>query len=206
MIEVAVPRRAVRAADHLQTGGVDGDGEGHGVVAVGLGHVARRQHDHLVGIGHHRGVDFGAAHHDAVRPFVDDTHVVIGMNLLRRRPAAVALHVGLGHGDGQVLGGAVAVKRLHARQVIGLEAVVHVPRHHVQGEEGIGADLLDQHHQGAAQGGSGLDELAALEQVVAVAGQMVVAADGFADVVVVDDGEGRGVSGPPPSRSRCRRA
>ena len=81
------------------------------------------------------------------------------MRLLRRRLAAVALYVGLGDGNGKILGGAVAIERLHARQVIGLEIVVHVPRHHVQGEEGVGADFLDQHHQGAAQGSGGLDEL-----------------------------------------------
>jgi hypothetical protein len=134
-------------------------------------------------------VNFGAAHDNAIGPFVHDADIIIRVFLRRWRPAAVPFHVGLRHGHSQVVLGAIAVKVFDAAQIIRLMVIVHIAGQHVQGVEGIRADLFDQHHQGAPQAGSGFDELAALQEVFAVAGQGEIAAAGLARFGIRNDGQ-----------------
>ncbi len=107
-------------------------------------------------------MDLGAAHHDTVRPLLDHAHVIIGM-LLRGRPErAVALDVGLRHGDRQVIVAAIAVIPGDALAVGGLARGGHPLADDMQRIERVGADLLDQHDQGRALARGGRDQFAAL--------------------------------------------
>ncbi len=175
-IELALRAAAVRAGHQLQAGRVHGDGERQCVVLVALTQRPRGQHDELVHVGRTARVELRPADHDAIRPAFDDTGVHVGVGLVARPCRTVALHIRLRDRDREIVIAAVPVERLHPPEVIGLVLLVHLARYPVEREEGIGADLLHQDHQGLPQCGRRLDELAPLEQVIGVRGDLVVAA------------------------------
>ena len=161
------------AGDQTQALGGDGQGESDAPVGLFGPHGAGRQDDHLIGVGHDRGVGFGAAHDDPVGPTLDDAQVHVGLGLRAGSLDAVALHVGLGDGQGEVVVAAVLPEGQRALVVLG---VFELGGDGEQREERVGADLLDQHDQRVALGGGGLDQLGALAQVVGLAGDLEVAA------------------------------
>ena len=121
-------------------------------------------------------MDLGAAHDDAVGALLDDSHVVVRMVLLRGAERAIALDVGLRDGDSEIVVAAIAVVLVDAIAILGLAGGREPLADDVQREQRVGADFLDQHHQRRALARRGRDQRAALEQVVAVLRNMVVAA------------------------------
>ena len=162
--------------EQLQPGRVDRDRERDGVGLVLGAHRARRQHDHFVGVGRDAGVNLRAAHHDAVGTLLDDAHVVIGMILLRGPERAIAFDVGLRDGDREIVVAAFAVVLRGCARVLGLARRREPLADNMQREQRVGADFLDQHHQRRALARRGRDQLAALEQIVAILRNMIVAA------------------------------
>ena len=81
---------------------------------------------------------------DALIILGHDADVIIGMRLIARAFAPVSFHVGLGDGDGQVALPAVIVEFLDAGEVVRAHVLVHVGGQQTQGEERVGAYLLDQ--------------------------------------------------------------
>ncbi len=121
-------------------------------------------------------MDLGAAHDDSVGTLLDDSHVVIRMVLLRGAERAIALDVGLRNGDSEIVVAAFAVVLVDAIAILGLARRGQPLADDMQREERVGADFLDQHDQRRALAGRGRDQRAALEQVVAILRNMVVAA------------------------------
>ncbi len=94
-----------------QARGVDGHGAADGEVGVFAAHVAAGHDQQLVHVGRAGHDRLGARDHDAPRIALDHMQVAVGVGLFVRPAAAVAL--GIGHGDAQ---GQVLV--LHAVQVV----------------------------------------------------------------------------------------
>ncbi len=110
----------------------------------------------------------GAPHDDALVALVDDVQVQVGVGLLVRRLAAVALHVGLRDRDREVVVAAALVERHEAFEL-------DVLQHGLQREQRVGADVL-QRDQRPAERGRRLDEPHAGEEVVGAARDPVVRA------------------------------
>jgi hypothetical protein len=164
--------REVRARDQRKPRCVEGNGERDCVRRVLLAHRACRQHDHLVRVDRDGRVDLRAPDDDPVVPGLDDAQVGVLVRLLRRRKRAVALEVGLSDADGEILVAAVLVERVDAPGMRFPELVLQ----REQGEQGIGADLLDQHDERLPCARRSLDQGAARKQVVAGAGDVEIAA------------------------------
>ena len=81
------------------------------------------------------------------------------------------------------------IKLSYPAEVIGVQGVIHMPRHHVQSKQRITADFFDEHDQGPSQTGRRLDELAAFQQVIAAAGEMKIPTDGLAGLRVMHHGQ-----------------
>ena len=178
---------AVPARQHGQAGCVRRHRTGDRIGFFAFGQVARRKHDDLVGIRRDRRMHFRPPQRDAVVVLGDDANVVVRMGLLRRPGRPVALDVGLRDGDGKVPVAAMRVERFYAGQVPGAHRPVHMAGNETQREEGVGADFLDEHDQGAAMRGRPLDQGAAPKQVVRRARDRVVA--GVRSVRAVDHRE-----------------
>src|SRR5215510_9555808 len=119
-------------------------------------------------------MDLRAAYDDAVLALVNDTQVIIRMLLPLRAKAAVPFHVALRHRHAVVALSTELVVFLYSLFVLGLATLGHLFGNDMEGEESIGADLFDQHHQGRPFTRAGGDQTAALEQVLSVAWQMVI--------------------------------
>ncbi len=109
-------RAAGRAGDDGQAWRVDRHRAADGKVGVFAAHVAAGHDQQLVHVGRTGHDGLGAADDDAALPVVhgialDDAHITVRVALLERPQAAVALGVGHGHAQGQVL-------VLHAMQVV----------------------------------------------------------------------------------------
>ena len=89
------------------------------------------------------GVGLGAAHDDAVVAALDDPQVGVGVRLLGGAERAVALEVGLRHADARGRCRGVLVEGLDP---LGVAARPSRSRDREQGEQRVGADLLDQRH------------------------------------------------------------
>ena len=85
----------------------------------------------------------GPAHHDPIAPLLDNVDVVVGMRLLRGQKTAVALYVGLGHGQAQVALLALSVKGLYALIVLSAGMLVQMVGDQIEGEERVSANFLD---------------------------------------------------------------
>src|SRR4029077_18820199 len=107
---------------------------------------------------------------------LDDVNIIVGMILAGGAERAVALDVGLRDGDGEVVVAAIAMILVDALAVFGLAGGGHTLAEKVERVERVGADFLDKHDQGRALARRGGDKLAALEEIVGGARQMVVAA------------------------------
>ena len=107
MLEIVFVRAAVRRREQLQSRRVDRQRERDRVSLVLGAHRTRRQHDHFISIGRDAGVDLRAAHDDTVGALLDDSHVVVGMVLLRGPERAIALDVGLRDGDREIVVAAI---------------------------------------------------------------------------------------------------
>ncbi len=166
MLEVIFVRAAVRRREQLQSRRVNRQREGNCISLVLGPHRARRQHDHLVGIGRDAGVYFRAAHDDSVGTLLDDSHIVVRVILLRRSQRSIALDVGLRHRDCEIVIAAFAVVLLNALAVLGLASSRQPLADNVQRQQRVGPDLSDQHHQRRTLARRGCDQCAALEQVV----------------------------------------
>ena len=188
---------AVAAREHRQARRVGRHRAGDGVRLLAGGQVAGRQHDDLVGVGRNRGVRLGAAQRQAVGVLRHHADVIVGVGLPGRSLAAIALDVGLRHRHREVAVPAAGVERFDPLQVAGPLFAVQAPGDQAQGEQRVGADLLDQHHQGAAEGRGPLDERAALEQVFRGARDRVVARAGAGGSVDDRQRAVRGVVGHP---------
>ena len=166
----------MRRREQLQSRRVDRQRERDRVSLVLGAHRTRRQHDHFIGIGRDAGVDLGAAHDDTVGALLDDSHVVVGMVLLRGSERAIALDVGLRDGDREIVVAAIAVVLVDALAILGFAGRGEPLADDVQREQRVGADFLDQHDQRRTLARRGCDQRAAFEQVVAVLRNMIVAA------------------------------
>ena len=170
-------RRIVGRCQQHQPGRVDRDREADGVVAVGLGHRPRRQHDELVGVRADRGMRLRAANDDAVAPPLDDAHVEVGVGLCGRperrgRPSRRSARPPRpGRCRRQCL---VEAPRPGPAYAVPWSCI-DARRDPEQREERVGANLLDQHDERLAGRRRQLDERAALQQVVAGAWKLVVA-------------------------------
>src|SRR5713101_5932585 len=109
-------------------------------------------------------MDLRAAHDDAILALVNDTQVIIRMLLPLRPQAAVTLYIALRHSHAVVALPTELIVFLHSLFVLGLATLGHLFGNDMESEEGIGADLFDQHHQGRPFARAGGDETAALEQ------------------------------------------
>ncbi len=186
LLEGVLLALSVGTSHQLQPRGVDGHGEGHGVVGILRAHGAGGQHDDLVDVSGAGGVHLGPPHHDALIGAPYNVEVGVGVGLGRRPQGAIAFGVGLGQGEGIVVVPALLQEGVQALAVVGLQTAVHLGSDLGEGEEGIRADLLDQDDQRLAQGGADLDQAAAQTQVVGILRQVKVAAVGAA--VAVGDG------------------
>ena len=190
-----VARPAVAAGEHRQPRRVGRHRAGDGPGFLAGGQVAGGQHDDLVGVGGHRGVHLGAAQRQPVGVLRHHPHVVVRVRLPGGALAAIALDVGLRHGHREVPVAAVRVERLDALQVAGPVAAVQVAGDQPQGEQRVGADLLDQDHQRAAERRGPLDQRAALQQVLRRRGDGVVPRAGAPGAVDHGQRPVRGVVG-----------
>ena len=183
------------ARDEFEPPGVDGHRERERVVAVGLPHGPGRQDDQLVGEDGVGRVRLRPAHHDPVRLPVDHAHVVVGVLLLARPAAPVALDVRLGDPHGQVVLGDVPVVRAEAVVVRRPELLLHGAGDDVAGGEEVRADLADEHDQ-RPPGARGLrDHLAAAQEVLGRARELVEAVQLPALLHVADEVTVPGVVG-----------
>ena len=153
MLERVLGRSAVRARDQLEPRRVDRHREGERVGLVLGAHRARRQHDYLIGVGRDRRMHLGAAHDHAVRALLDHAHVVVQMVLRRRTERAVALDVGLGDGDREVVVAAIAIVLLDPIAVDRFAGRREPLADDLERQQRVGANLLDQHDQRRALAG-----------------------------------------------------
>ena len=121
-------------------------------------------------------MDLGAAHDDTVGALLDDSHVVVGMVLLRGSERAIALDVGLRDGDREIVVAAIAVVLVDALAILGFARRREALTDDAQCEQRVGADFLDQDDQRRTLARRGCDQRTALEQVVAVLRDVIVAA------------------------------
>jgi hypothetical protein len=82
------------------------------------------------------------------------------MFLLERRPAAIALHLGLA-AERARSSADVFIELTYAIEIPSAFALVNLLSRAVKGETSVDRNLFDQHHQGAAERSSGLDQVAA---------------------------------------------
>ena len=143
MVKLAHRRRAKGAGDQLDPRGIDRRGKGNSIGRVHLLERPRRQDDEFIDIRGACRVGLGPAHHDPVGPLLNDVDIVVGVHLLRGQETAVALCVGLGHGQAQVALLALAVKGLHPRTVSSTGMLVQMVGDQIEGEERVGANFLD---------------------------------------------------------------
>ena len=100
----------------------------------------------------------GPPHDDPVGVLADDVEVEVGIRLLVRRLGAVALHVGLGDRDHEVVLRAAPVERLRPLEL-------HTGERREQAEHRVGAHILDREDRPAQQRAD-LDQLRPARQVV----------------------------------------
>src|SRR6478736_8425560 len=87
------------------------------------------------------------------------------MLLLKRRFAAVALDIGLGHGKRQVVFLDVIVKLAHALEIPRPFSLVEPMRNYMESKQGVRADFLDQNNQSSPERSRGLNQLAAPQKI-----------------------------------------
>jgi len=121
--------------------------------------------------------DLVAPHHDPVVALLDQVKVNIRFILLRGPLPAIALGVGDGAGDGQVLRLGHLEPVVEALVVLRAQGLVHFPCRRSQGVEGIAADaaVVAGAHGLAGQKG----HLLAHVQIVDIAGHVEIAVDGL---------------------------
>ena len=187
MIEGALVAMRGGAADQFQPVGRHGQGEGHGVIGVPLGHGPGRQDDDLVHDRPHRGVGLRPPDDDAVLAAVHNPDVKVRVLLLVGTLASLPFDVGLGHGDAEVPGAAAVELRGDAGGVVRPFFLVQVVGDHRQGEQGVRADGLDDVQDAPGLFGGFLDQLRSSEEVVRVPGEGEIPAVG--GVLAVGDHE-----------------
>ncbi|MPM74558.1 hypothetical protein SDC9_121546 [bioreactor metagenome] len=87
--------------DHA--GRIHRNGSGHCVIGIGLSQSSRRQNQHFMGIDDSRLVGFRTPQNDSVFPLFNDPDKQIGVGLFGWLFASVALRVGHGTCDHQVV-------------------------------------------------------------------------------------------------------
>ena len=70
-----------------------------------------------------------------------------------------------------------------------MQGLVHTPRYQMQGKQRVAANLFDEDDQRTSQTRRRLDELAALQQVVTAAGEVIIAADLLAGLKIMHHGQ-----------------
>jgi hypothetical protein len=81
------------------------------------------------------------------------------------------------------------IKLSYPAKVIGVQSLIHAPRHHVQSKQRIAADFFDEHDQGPSQTSRRFNELTTFQQVIAAAGEVKVPTDGLASLRGVHHGQ-----------------
>jgi hypothetical protein len=147
-------------AEELQPGRRDREGEPHRPVLLARRQRPRRDHDQLVGVRGIRSVHLGAADDDPLVAPIDDPEVEVWVVLSRRGPGPVALDVRLRDREREV---AVAAMLVVGGDAVGGVGAVHDP---VEGEERVGADLLDQDDERATAARRLLDQRRAGAQIL----------------------------------------
>jgi len=132
VVEGALVAMRCGAEDQFQPVGRHGQGEGHGVVGVSLGHGPGRQDDDLVHDRPHRGVGLRPPDDDAVLPAVHNPDVKVRVLLLVGTLASLPFDVRLGHGEAEVPGAAAVEHRGDARGVVRPFCLVQVVGDHRQ--------------------------------------------------------------------------
>jgi hypothetical protein len=146
---------AGRSRDDGEAGRVERHRAAHGEVGVFAAHVAAGHDQQLVHIGRAGHDGLGARDDDAARIALDHVQVAVDIGLLVRPAAAVALGIGHGDAQGQVLVLHAVQVLMEARGVLGAAArVVDARRHLADGVErvvrqvalGAAGFLADQPH------------------------------------------------------------
>ena len=140
---------ALAAVDVVDALGVGRAAEADGVVLVALAHGHGGHDDDLVRVAGAGLVGLGAADHDAVVALLDDVQVHVGVGLLVRRQAAVALGIGHGAVGDEVVVLQVLDVLLEALVVLGAARLVGLVGDRVQRVDGVHADA-------ALEAGAGL--------------------------------------------------
>ena len=117
---------ALAAHDQEQAGRVQGYGEGYGVILILGPHGDGGHHDDLVGIQDAGLVRLGAADHDAVGTALHHMQEQIGILLSVRCLTAVALGIGHGAVDGQIVPLTVYHKLLEVFVIVGAVFLIHL--------------------------------------------------------------------------------
>ncbi len=86
-------------------------------------------------------MNFRAADDDSIRAFFHDAHVHVGVALLARPLAAVALHVSLSDGQCQIFVAAMAIKRFDSPDSVCIAAAAENAR---QGKQRIRPNFFNQ--------------------------------------------------------------
>ncbi len=147
------------AVDVGDAGRVDRHRADDRVVLVALAQAHRRHHHHPVRVDAAGLVRLGAADTHAVLGAPGDVHEQVGVGLLVRRLAAVALDVGHRAADHEVLALHVGEEALQPRVVRRAVLLVDLERHRVQRVEGV-------HAHAALKAGAGELAEAALHLVL----------------------------------------
>jgi len=117
---------------------------------------------------------------DPLLPPLDEPDVEVRVLLLVGALAPVALDVGLGHGEGEVLCAAASPVGRDARGVARPLGLVQVMGDDHECEQGVGADGLDDVQDAPGPLGGLLDQLHAAQQVLGASGQREIPAVGSA--------------------------
>ena len=131
---------ALTAHDQEQAGRVQRNGEGCGVILVLGAHGDGGHHDDLMGVQNAGLVRLRAADHDAVGTALHHAQEQIRILLGMRRLAAVALRVGHGSVDGQVVLLTVHHELLEILMIVGAVLFIYLVGGGEHGVEGVHAD------------------------------------------------------------------
>ena len=131
---------ALATVDVRDAGRVGRAGEADREVLVAFAHGHRRHDDDLVRVAGAGLVSLGAAHDDAVVTLLDDVHVHVGVRLLMRRQAAVALGVGHGPVRHEILVLQVLYVLLEALVVVGAPGLIGLVGDRVEGVDRVHPD------------------------------------------------------------------
>ena len=140
---------ALAADDHEQTGGIQRNGEGNRIVLIIGTHGLGGHNDDLVGVADTGLVGLGAADYDTVGAALHNTQEHIRIYLCMGRQGTVALGVGHGAVNGQVVLGGILHELHKVLMVVGAVSLVTLIGGGEQGVKGV-------HAYAALEAGCGL--------------------------------------------------